>query len=368
MESRTKDKLITIVFILMLLIICIHILTKPANIYSNSERRVLTKKPVLSIDNIASGEYISSFEEYSLDQFPYRDSFRGIKAFSQYYIFNKKDNNKLYFYGDYVSKMEYPLNYSMLEYSIERFKYIYTTYLKSKNIKPYLAIIPDKNFFMATKSGHLALDYNALFDYYKANTPFMIYVDIKDILALEDYYYTDTHWKQENIVKVAEVLCNNMGQKYENNFEKHTLDTDFFGVYYGQSALDIKCDKITYLDNEIINNCKVYMYKNGDYIEGNIYNFEKSSGRDPYEMFLEGPVEIISINNPNSTTQKNLIIFRDSFASSLAPLLINNYQNITLVDIRYLRSDMLSNYVDFNNCDVLFLYNTSLLNNCMAMK
>lgn len=102
--------------------------------------------------------------------------------------------------------------------------------------------------------------------------------------------------------------------------------------------------------------------------EISIYDMEKARGRDPYEIYLSGAISLITIENPNATTEKELIIFRDSFGSSLAPLLVEGYAKITLVDIRYLRSDMLSKFITFENQDVLFLYSTLVLNNSETLK
>lgn len=59
---------------------------------------------------------------------------------------------------------------------------------------------------------------------------------------------------------------------------------------------------------------------------------------------------------------KELLLFRDSFGSSIAPLLLENYSKITLIDLRYLSKDILENYIEFENQDVLFLYSTLVLN------
>ncbi|MFQ8765152.1 MAG: hypothetical protein ACLR8U_00430 [Oscillospiraceae bacterium] len=87
-----------------------------------------------------------------------------------------------------------------------------------------------------------------------------------------------------------------------------------------------------------------------------VYDMEKAAGKDPYEMFLSGSVSLLTIENPSAKTDKELVIFRDSFASSLAPLLIDGYTKITLIDIRYLPSARLGSFVTFDNQDVLFLY------------
>ena len=61
-------------------------------------------------------------------------------------------------------------------------------------------------------------------------------------------------------------------------------------------------------------------------------------------------------------------MFRDSFGSSLAPLLASGYRTITLVDLRYITSAELGKYLEVTDQDVLFLYSTLLLNNSMAMR
>jgi len=59
---------------------------------------------------------------------------------------------------------------------------------------------------------------------------------------------------------------------------------------------------------------------------------------------------------------RELILFRDSFGSSIAPLLLDGYSKITLVDTRYIHPDLLGKFVDFRGCDVLFLYSILVLN------
>jgi len=56
------------------------------------------------------------------------------------------------------------------------------------------------------------------------------------------------------------------------------------------------------------------------------------------------------------------VLFRDSFGSSIAPLFLENYSKITLVDLRYISKDVLENYIEFDKQDVLFLYSTLVLN------
>jgi len=83
-------------------------------------------------------------------------------------------------------------------------------------------------------------------------------------------------------------------------------------------------------------------------------------------MFLGGSLSLVTIDNPNAQSDKRLVLFRDSFGSSIAPLLVDEYQQVTLVDIRYLAPEMLGQFLDFEGCDVLFLYSTLVLNHSEA--
>ena len=44
----------------------------------------------------------------------------------------------------------------------------------------------------------------------KQNLTFAEYIKINDMLELSDYYKTDTHWKQENILKIADEIARKM--------------------------------------------------------------------------------------------------------------------------------------------------------------
>ena len=168
--------------------------------------------------------------------------------------------------------------------------------------------------------------------------------------------------------ELAEYLANQMGANVKSEYKVNTLENPFYGVYTGQYAIPVKPDTIKYLTNDTIDNCVVPYYDTGMPEVREMYNMEKAVSKDPYEMFLSGVAPLITIENPNATTDKELVMFRDSFGSSLAPLLAEGYKKITVVDVRYIQSSFVGNFVDFENADVLFIYSTALLNNSTAMK
>ena len=95
---------------------------------------------------------------------------------------------------------------------------------------------------------------------------------------------------------------------------------------------------------------------------------DKLESRDLYDVFLSGSRSMLTIENPGAATDRELIIFRDSFGSSIAPLLLQDYAKVTLVDIRYIQISMLDRFLEFNGQDVLFLYSTLVLNNSSTIK
>ena len=159
-----------------------------------------------------------------------------------------------------------------------------------------------------------------------------------------------------------------MGVDVKAEYTENTLEKPFSGVYTGQLAIPFKPDTIKYLTNDTLNSCVVTYYDTGMPKVGDMYNMEKAYGKDPYEMFLSGTSALIEIENPNAKTSKELVVFRDSYGSSLVPLLTPGYSKITVVDIRYIQSSFLGNFIEFDNQDVLFIYSTTLLNNSMAMR
>lgn len=339
-------------------------IVSPQNEISISERRKLQQFPKFSLETVFSGEFMEKFETYAAEQFPLREKWRQIKAAIVLNVFNQSDNNELYVLDNHAVKIEYPLNEKAVQRAVDLFQKIQTDYLSEKNCNVYYSVIPDKNYFSGEE--YLRMDYEKMFSILEENLQEMTYIDIVDLLELEDYYNTDPHWKQECLIDVAEKIGQEMGVMIEANYQTQTLDAPFYGTYYGQAALPLKADKLQYLTNVQLNNCTMYDFENQK--EMKIYDMEKANGLDPYELFLSGSISLLEIQNPDAKTGKKLVIFRDSFGSAIAPLLIKEYETITLIDIRYISSSYAAQLVDFENTDVLFLYSTSVLNNSETLR
>lgn len=366
MNRKIKDALTIGIAAAFVFVFALWGICKSDDAVSESERRPLKQFPTLNGEEVLSGRFQSNFESYTLDQFPLRDEFRTLKALSVCDLFGEKDNNGIYVADGYAAKLDDTIHEDSLDHAVDRFRYVYETYLKDTGVNVYLSVIPDKNYFLAAENGYPAMDYDKLFALVQEKTDFAQYIDLTDALSLSSYYRTDTHWRQEALVPVASLLADAMDVSIPTDFTPVTLDTLFYGVYRGQSALPLAPDGLTYLTNDVLDACRVYDYENSEYLP--VYTLEKADGSDPYEIFLSGPKSLLRIENPNAKTERRLIVFRDSFAASLVPLLAEGYSEITLVDIRYLSPTMLDKFIDLTAQDVLFLYSASVLNDSSTIK
>lgn len=362
MEEKIRNALmVSVVTLGFFLLVCmVHL--KSDTLYSQGERRKLKQMPSFSAENLLSGRFMEEFETYSQDQFPYRDEFRRLKAITLL----QRDNNGLYLYEDSLVSMVYPLDANAISYASKCFYNVYQMYLKEADNPIYLAVIPDKNYFYAKDSGHLMADYEKIVEQMILENPYMSYIDIFPLLSKQDYYGTDPHWRQENITDVAETLLEKMGCNQKAEYETVEAEGEFYGAYYGQAARKVKADKIKYLTNPQIGELEVYDYENEKEIP--VYDLSKVEGKDPYELYAGGPVSLVSLKNPNAEEKRKLIVFRDSYGSSIAPLLTVGYGTVILVDIRYIQPVNLQYYIDFENADILFLYSTLVLNNSETLK
>lgn len=341
----------------------------PSKESSESERRPLAQMPEVTVDSLLGGKFMTTFEDYTLDQVPMRDTFRQLKSLFHYYVLNQKDNNDIYIVDGYAVKQEYPLNPDSVAHATDVFNKIYNTYLKDTGSAVFMSIVPDKGYYLAEESGHLSMDYSAMFSQVQQAMPWATHVDITDCLNAESYYYTDTHWRQEYLLPVAQKLSQALGvtSPKAEDFTVTPVERPFYGVYYGQAALPLPSETMYTMNSELLDGCAVMIHEDNKHAP--IYNPDMLNSRDLYDIYLSGAKSLLTIANPNAATDRELIVFRDSFGSSLVPLLVQDYKYVTLIDVRYINSALLKMFVDFHGQDVLFLYSTLVLNsNTQAMQ
>lgn len=348
-----KQKIISILFIIFVFgFFIISFLLEDVKV-SAFERRKLAQLPEFD------SNFTQNLDKYISDQFPLRNEFINLNSYINRNIWKITDYNDVYVIGDTIYDINYPINEKNINNFCNKVNYIIQRDLQNSNV--YYSIIPNKEYFLEDEK-YLKIDYEYLLNNIELEAE---YVDIIQNLKIEDYYRTDIHWKQENLQPIAKNIIEQMGNDYaafEYNNNKYGL---FYGASYSKSGVNIEPDELFYLENEYTKNAVV---NHLEYGEKEVYELEKVKGPDSYDIYLSGASSLIEIINPLSSNNKELIIFRDSFASSLAPLLIPYYNKITLIDLRYINHDIAASMVDFQNKDVLFIYSIEIINNSNLLK
>lgn len=349
-----KEKVLSISFLIIIFSFSIFSIILKDKQISYSERRKLT-----NINDLKEN-FNDNLDKYLSDQFPLREELLNINNTFNRYLLNNQEYNDVYLKSDYIIEKNYPLDEKSLNNFIKLLNNIQSKYLQ--NSKCYYAIIPDKSFYLDSNK-YLTMDYEHLYKELNKNIN-MTYINIKDLFTLEDYYKTDIHLKQESYFKVINKLSETLNFKNTNINYKTNSYPNFKGASFYKVPFS-KEETLNYLTNEEQKNITI---KHLEYSDNYIYKEDALTSSDSYNVFLSGPSSLIELTNNNIESNNELIIFRDSFGSSLAPLLMSYYKKITLIDIRYINMKLVDNYVDFNNKDVLFLYSILIVNNSYLLK
>lgn len=328
-------------------------LALPDREVSRSERRRLAQLPPLS-----SG-FSDKLEEYMLDQFPLREQLRTVNSLVRLYGLGQADIHGIYLQGGGAFRMDGPLQEKQVRHAAAVFSAVQETYFPS--LPSHYVIVPDKN--AKAETSRPRLDTETLRGIVREALPGMTEIDIWDLLSADDYYKTDPHWRQERLLPVAAAICEALGAEAPaaDSFTETGL-SPFYGAYYGQAALPMAPDTLTYLESADTKAAKV----TGPELDGAqpVYRPELLDGTDGYDVFLSGAQAVLTVTSPNVHNGRHLVLFRDSFGSSLAPLLLGSFERITLVDLRYISAARLTDYADLSDAtDVLYLCSTAVWNN-----
>nr|MBQ4320028.1 hypothetical protein [Clostridia bacterium] len=337
-------------------------LVLPDSEVSKTERRYLAEFPKITLDAVLDSKYSGEFDEYMTDHFPFRDFFRSLKAISGMAV-GRSDNNGYVLDGNKIYKLETKTDEKQIAYAASHFDYLTQRYLDGYNI--FYTIIPDKSYY--NDLSYPKLDYELLKNTFDENNELASYIDITPYLNSDSYYDTDTHWRQESITAVADALVKGMGIEVQPvEWTQQTLGT-FPGVYKAHSGFDADDDTLVLMHSVHTDNAVVHNLEKG--ADEPMYQTDRLTGMDGYDVYLGGASALLVIENDKALTERELVIFRDSFGSSLVPLLTPYYAKISVIDLRYVSSEILGDYVEFDGeGDVLFAFSTILLNSGRVLR
>lgn len=310
-----------------------------------------------------------TFEEWTANN-PSRNQFPTTEGLAALELLRRQETETGIFLSQgHLAKDEDDLDTQMLNLAARKFNDIYEGFLRPAGCPTYFAMIPSKQALLPT--GRSSPDYDAMAVHLAEEMPGMTHLDLTQFLSLEDFYRTDSHWRQEKITDVAAYFGQVMGANVYEPFSREVFTRDFRGTYMTDVPLELPLepDTLYFLTSPTLRNCHVETYDlMGRPQDAPLYDYKKRSRWNPYDFFLSGTQALITIENPAGPAGKELVIFRDSFGSSLAPLLVPGYRKITLVDLRYVNGFMMGALVDFHGQDALFLYSSLMLFSSLALR
>ena len=325
-----------------------------------SERRPPATSPALTWQSFSSDTFAADFDKWAQDSFAFREGLRMLRAYMVYNVFQQTDKEGLYT-GDTGAGKIQKIDEEAWRQAIGKVNRMAGS-IDSPNV--YFAVIPDKSLYAGRYlPGYDAETARRIVG--EGLSPSITAIDLTDALTAGDFYKTDLHWSQPMTSEVMAALGESMGFDDVSSGDGVYVAGEFKGAYAGQVALPMQPDVIEYVANGYIDDATASYLdpKTAAMQPGRIYYPEAiSGGGDPYDFFLNGPQPLIVLETGPETSGRTLYLFRDSFGSSLGPHFLGAYDKVILIDLRYIDSRILSEYVVFEpDSDILFLYSSQIL-------
>ena len=125
MSEKRKNCLLLAALILLVVGLAVTGILLPDQQISLTERRSLAQLPTVSVSSVLDKSFSEAFDSYSQDQFPFREWFRRVRAWTNRLVFRLRDDNGIYIEDGYAAKIEYPLDEASVSHAAARFSYVY---------------------------------------------------------------------------------------------------------------------------------------------------------------------------------------------------------------------------------------------------
>ena len=378
-EKKTSSLLhypVLVVFSLFFIgLFALDMLT-PDRSYSELENTTLSQRPALT-QFTAKGlnSYFTAYTKYVKDQVAGRDQWISLQSVVETTLLQKQQNGGILLGREH---MMFPRTYGLLS-SEERTLPKNTAALTSLcqrypgKVNVLLAPAASDIYKENVPANAPLLDEDGYLDQLSAAVQAAggRFVDVRQTLTAHKseyiYYRTDHHWTSYGayIGYKAAASAMKFTAYNEDKFSVEHASNEFRGTLYSKT-LDNSITPDTIDIYALANNepqVKVSVYKSGaepDSTYASLYFREFLDVKDKYSTFLGQNVPRIDIDSdiPQENDKGSLLIFKDSYAHSLIPFLAKNYSHITVLDLRYINSDLSNigvNLKDYENA--LFMYN-----------
>ena len=360
-KARIANLIGKIFIILLFLVMIINVIV-PDREESELENRALEQRPRFNLTTILSGDFMEQWEKYLSDQFAGRDTWRSMKV-SLDRLGGARKENDIYIGkdGQLMEDIEVPDD-GRLEANLTAIRDFAETY---EDIPVTMMLVPDAACILNDSLPAFARveDQRQMFSMAERKLGDTVnWVDTVSILnnhkSEKLYYKTDHHWTTQGAFYVFQDAAETLGIEGDvsDDFVSYTVTDSFNGVLAASSGVGL--DEMEQID--------IYAPTGGDddvvvnYVdEGrkttSLYDSSKLETRDKYGVFLGGNTSVVDIRTV-STSQKRLLVVKDSFADCFIPFLAPYYREIVVVDPRYYSGTMQDIMDSYRITDALILY------------
>ena len=350
------------IFIIVLFLVLIVNVIVPDKEKSELENRALESRPRFNLTTVLSGDFMEQWEKYLSDQFAGRNTWRRVKVGLDRLGGAKMENN-IYIGkgGQLMENIEVP-DEDQLDANMTAIQNFAQTY---EDIPVTMMLVPDAACILTDRLPAFAEveDQRQMFSMAERKLGDSVnWIDTVSILNKHKseklYYKTDHHWTTQGAFYVFQDAAQTFGIEGDvsDDFVSYTVTDSFNGVLAASSGVGLD-------ERELID---IYVPTEGDddvivdYVdEGrkttSLYDSSKLDTRDKYGVFLGGNTSVIDIRTV-STSQKRLLIVKDSFADCFIPFLAPYYREIVVVDPRYYSGTMDEIMDTYRITDALILY------------
>ena len=375
MDNRKRrghiESLIGKIFILSLFLVLIVNLLLPDKEQSEEENRVLETLPAPSLTSVLNGDFMEQWESYMSDQFAGRNLWRSLKVGLDR-LGGSRMENGVYIGrdGQLLEDIAVPDN-ELFTANINAVKSFANTY---SDIPATVMLIPDAACILSDSLPAFASveDQRQMFSMVERGLGDSVkWVDAYSILnkhkAEKLYYKTDHHWTTQGAFYVFQEAAASLGieEDVSDDYVSYTVTDSFNGVLASKSGvgLDEKEQIDIYVPTEGDDDVVVNYVDEGKK-RTSLYDSSKLETRDKYGVFFGGNTSVMDIRTV-STSQKRLLVVKDSFADCFIPFLTPYYREIVVVDPRYYSGTMTDIMDTYRITDILILYsgNTFMTDN-----
>lgn len=361
-QRKVQEKLVGIIFILILFLFLIINIIVPNKEKSVQENRMLATKPKFRLSSLISGDYDEKFEAYMDDQFVGRDMWRKLKVTVDRICGSRLEN------GVYIGR-----NGQLLEqievadenHLAANIKAIKSFSESQKKIPVRMMLVPDAANVLNHSLPALAKpeDQTQMFSMVRKDLGDSVeWIDVSTELNKHKtekiYYKTDHHWTTLGAFYAFQATAPSLGIEGDlsGKYVSHAVSNSFNGMLASKSGVNLgeKEQIDIYVPTEEDTDLIV------DYVdEGkrstSLYDSSKLKEKDQYTVFLGGNSSLLDIRTV-STSTKRLLLVKDSFANSFIPFLTPYYREIVVVDPRYYSGTINDLMDSYRITEVLFLY------------